>query len=125
MRKNLIFMSFTFNIFILSLRVWKPTVQRVNEVISAVKESWQMQEENIASHCLSDICTELVGLSSQKLIHMMIIAQTTGHWLILTWKDQGQRQDTPARICISKVPNYIKFEQGFFLTSSSARHFNK
>lgn len=80
-----------------------------------------MQEENPASQCPSDICTEFVGFSSQELTHMIIIAQTTGNWLILTWKDQEQRQDTPARVlvCASKLSNYIKSEQGspkvFFL----------
>lgn len=49
-------MSFAFNTFILSLRIWKPTAQQVNEEISAVKENWQMQEENPASQCPSDIC---------------------------------------------------------------------
>lgn len=69
-----------------------------------------MQEENTAFQCPSDICTELVGLTSQKLTYVITIAQTTGNQLILTWKDR----DTPARtlVCISKVPTYIKSEQG-------------
>lgn len=53
-----------------------------------------MQEESPPSQCPSDICTELVGLSSHELTHMIIIAPTTGNWLILTRKDLAKAKYT-------------------------------
>lgn len=103
MRKNLIFMSFALNIFILSLRVWKPTGKWGNFCCKGeLTNAGRKPNIPVSLWYLHRACRPQFPETNPHDY------QCSDYWLILTYKDQKQRKAKyTCQNTGSKVPNYI------------------